>query len=117
MTTYILLLIMLLILILLIGYCIIQHIKTLKLIKEDTNNVTKLNYVDRMNIEHKHLVNKINKLEDFLNTTNSSNIINPYQRNMLNKQLSYMKGYANILNIRIEYENNINKVKKDKTNN
>lgn len=74
------------------------------------------NYVDRMNQEYSELIEKIEKLEDFLARTNSSDIINPYQREMMNKQLHYMRDYANVLNIRIEYETNINKLKGEKVN-
>ena len=60
-------------------------------------------YIKLMFIEESELLNKINKLRDFINSETFNNLDN-YQQNALVKQHTFMLGYLNILRERIIYE-------------
>ena len=60
-------------------------------------------YVKRMFIEESELLNKINKLRDFISSEKFNNL-DDYQQSMSIKQHTFMLGYLNVLRERIIYE-------------
>lgn len=58
-------------------------------------------FLDRLKQEQTELNDKIGKLVGFVNSDNFNNITT-FQQEMLKKQLSYMKGYASCVNLRLD---------------
>lgn len=91
----------------------IMYIHINKHIPIQNINIT---YLDRLKQEHADLNRKVNKLMDFLLKARESKYVDPYQKELLERQLKGMNDYLEILNIRIKYEENIDRVKREKQN-
>ena len=72
-----------------------------------------LDYVARLKKERNDLVDKAQRLGDFLSSTKCFKITNPYQRELMHNQLTCMLEYNDILYKRIKYEEDIKKVQNE----